>query len=200
MTTPKTLLEMAGAPTVPGPLGESALVLIDCQLEYVSGSLPLVGVSAALEEGARVLELARDEGLPVFHVVHHGKPGGGVFDPGGPFAAIVPEVTPAPGEPVIVKHRPNAFAGTDLGELLVKSGRRELIMIGFMTHLCVSTSARAASERDYRCTIVADAVATRDLPDGRGGVLAAADLHRAELIGLADRFANVVGTADALRN
>ena len=200
MAEPKTLLQLAGASTNPGPLSESALILIDCQLEYVTGALPLHRVSEALAEAGRVLALARDQGLPVYHLVHHAKPGGGLFDPEGPFAAIAPEVAPLDGEPVIVKSRPNAFAGTELGELIVKSGRRELIMVGFMTHLCVSTTARAGSERDYRCTVVADAVSTRDLPDGKGGVLKAEDLHRAELIGLADRFANVVSNADALRN
>jgi nicotinamidase-related amidase len=200
MSEPKTLLQLAGASTSPGPLNESALVLIDCQLEYVTGALPLHRVSEALAEAGRVLALARDGGLPVFHVVHHAQPGGGLFDPEGPFAAIAPEVAPLDGEPIIVKNKPNAFADTDLGELIVKSGRRELIMVGFMTHLCVSTTARAGSERDYRCTVVADAVSTRDLPDGKGGIIRAEDLHRAELIGLADRFANVVNNADALRN
>ena len=199
MPVPQTLLQLAGAPTRPGPLNESALILVDCQLEYVTGALPLHRVSEALAEAGRVLALARDEGLPVFHVVHHAKPGDGLFDPEGPYAAIAPEVAPVDGEPIIVKNRPNAFAGTELGDLVVKSRRRELIMVGFMTHLCVSTTARAGSERDYRCTVVADAVSTRDLPDGGGGLLKAEDLHRAELIGLADRFANVVSTADALR-
>ena len=56
-------------------------------MEYVSGALALPGVDAALEEAARMLALARAEGVPVVHIVHHGRPGGGLFDPEGEFAA-----------------------------------------------------------------------------------------------------------------
>ena len=199
MTMPKTLLEMAGAPAGPPPLDRSALVLIDCQMEYVTGALALPGVGAALEEAARVLALARAEGVPVVHVVHHGRSGGGLFDPEGEFAAIARQVAPMPGEPVIIKTMPNAFAGTGLDEQLKEFDRSDLIMVGFMTHMCISSSARAASELGYRATVVADAAATRDLPDGRGGVVKAEDLHRSELAALADRFAVVIAAAEDLK-
>lgn len=200
MSTPKTLRQMVGLPTTPGPLEESALVLIDCQLEYVTGALPLPGVGAALKEAGRVLELARGRGVPVFHVVHHGRPGGGAFDPQGPLAGIAPEVAPRDGEPVIVKSMPNAFTGTELDEMLRKAARKELIVVGFMTHLCVASTVRAACELGYRCTVVAGAAATRDLPDGRGGVVTAAELHRAELAALSDRFSAVVESAESLED
>ncbi|MDP6573520.1 MAG: isochorismatase family protein [Rhodospirillales bacterium] len=199
MTMPKTLLEMAGAPSAPPPLDRSALVLIDCQMEYVTGALALPGVDAALDEAARLLELARAERVPVVHVVHHGRPGGGLFDPEGEFAAIAGQVAPAPGEPVITKALPNAFAGTGLDDQLKEFERTELILAGFMTHMCVSSSARASSELGYRATVVAAAAATRDLPDGRGGVIKADDLHRAELAALSDRFAVIIGTTDELK-
>ncbi len=59
-------------------------------------------------------------------------------------------------------------------------------------------SAARAQPIPYRCTVVADACATRDLPDGRGGVLSAEIVHRANLAALADRCARVVGTADEI--
>jgi nicotinamidase-related amidase len=63
--------------------------------------------------------------------------------------------------------------------------------------MCVSSTVRAALDLGYGCTVVAKACATRDLPDGHGGVVAAAELHRAELVALGDRFAVVVdGAAD----
>lgn len=199
MARPRTLLEMAGAPTSPPPLDRAVLVLIDCQMEYVSGALRLPGIVPALEEGARVLALARAEGLPVVHVIHHGRAGGGLFDPEGPFAAIAREVAPTCGESVITKTMPNAFAGTRLDDQLREFGRSELVFVGFMTHLCVSSSVRAAGELGYRSTVVAKAVATRDLPDGHDGVIKAADLQRSELAALADRFATVVDAAAALK-
>ncbi len=67
-----------------------------------------------------------------------------------------------------------------------------------MTHMCVSSTVRAALDFGYRCTVVAGACATRDLPDGAGGVVPAPVLHRAELAALSDRFATVVADSAAL--
>jgi nicotinamidase-related amidase len=124
------------------------------------------------------------------HVVHHGS--GKLFNPTGPFAAIAEPLILKPGEAVIEKHLPNAFANTRLQEVLEKTGRKHLIVIGFMTHMCVSSTVRAALDRGYATTIVASATATRDLQDGQGGTLPAAVIQKASLAALADRFAVVV--------
>ena len=50
-----------------------------------------------------------------------------------------------------------------------------------MTHNCVSSTARSALDSGYRVTIVANATATRDLPDGKGGIIGAATLQAATL-------------------
>jgi nicotinamidase-related amidase len=199
VSEPKTLLSMAGAPLEPSKLSDAALVLIDCQNEYVSGVLALPAVAPALAESAKVLARARDAGSPVIHVVHHGRPGGGVFDPEGPSSGIAPEVAAVEGEAQVAKALPNAFAGTNLDDILKETGRKELILIGFMTHMCISATARVATDLGYRVTIVADATATRDLPGpGGDGVVAAEDLKRAELAALADRFAIIAKTASEL--
>ncbi|WP_454019582.1 cysteine hydrolase family protein [Azospirillum sp. Marseille-Q6669] len=190
--TPKTLLALAGAPATPSPLDSAALVLIDAQREYTEGALPLVGVEAAVAEAARLLERARKAGTPVFHIVHHGKPGGALFNPEGPLSGIVAPLIPLDGETVVVKHLPNAFAGTELDALIRATGRKELIVAGFQTHMCVSSTVRAALDLGWRTTVVDAASATRDLPDGAGVVIPAEALHRANLAALADRFAVVV--------
>jgi nicotinamidase-related amidase len=74
----------------------------------------------------------------------------------------------------------------------------QLIVVGFMTHMCVSTTVRSALDHGYRCTVVAAACGTRDLPDGRGGVIPAEVVHRANLAALADRFAKVVETVEGI--
>ena len=197
MSQPKTLLQMAGVAAVPSRLEDAALILIDCQREYVDGKLPLPGVRPALEEAGRVLALARKKGTPIIHVAHHAAAGGGAFDPEGPGSEIADPVRPQGREATVIKGKPNAFAGTDLDARLKALGKKELIVVGFMTHMCVSSTVRAALDLGYRCTVVANAVATRDLPDGRGGVVAAETLHRVELAGLADRFATVVDDVSA---
>lgn len=195
---PKTLLQHAGAPLHPSALERSALLLIDYQCEYVDGGLPLPNASHALAHAKDLLALARQEGLPVFHIVHHGRPGGALFDPHGPHAAIAPEVSPVDGEAMIIKGLPNAFAKTPLLDLVAATGRSDLIISGFMTHMCLSSTVRAALDHGYRCTVVARASATRDLPDGAGGLVPADDVHRCALAELADRFAVVVPDAAML--
>jgi nicotinamidase-related amidase len=57
--------------------------------------------------------------------------------------------------------------------------------------MCVSATARSALDHGYACTILAPACATRDLPDGQGGAIEAAEIHRVELAALSDRFAMI---------
>ncbi len=191
MSRPKTLLEMAGAPLTPSALSNAAVVLIDCQMEYVDGALALPGARPALTEAKRLVERARKAGAPVIHVVHQGRPGG-LFDLDAPRGKEAPEIAAIAGEAVVKKPLPNAFAKTELDQVLKKTGRKELIVAGFMTHMCVSSTVRAALDLGYRTTVVAGAAATRDLPAPDGGVVDAATLHRAALVELADRFAIVV--------
>jgi nicotinamidase-related amidase len=196
MTEPTTFRRLVGLPTEPAALAQSVLVLIDCQREYVDGAVPVPGLAAALDRAQRLLERARERSVPVFHVAHRGAPGSPVFDPNGPFCDIMPAVAPRDGEAVVHKQTPNAFVGTDLGNLLSATARSQAIFTGFMTHNCVDASVRGAFDLGYACAVAADAVATRDLPDGRGGIIPADVLHRAALAGLADRVAIVVENVD----
>jgi nicotinamidase-related amidase len=198
----KTLLELAGTPSHPSPLDASVLVIVDAQLEYVTGKLPLAGIEAAIGEAANLLALARRNAVPVIHVVQHSLPGRPLFDPATPFVEIVPALTPLEGEKIITKRLPNAFAGTRLHQALQEigeaTGRNELILAGFMTHMCISATARAALDLGIRATVVAAATATRDVPDPLGGIIPAGTVHRTALAELADRFAIVVPDAAAL--
>ncbi|NUA32164.1 cysteine hydrolase family protein [Cupriavidus basilensis] len=194
MTTPFTLLDLAGASRLPSAWEAATLVLIDHQCEYVDGKLPLVGMPAAIAACGELLALARRHGSPVVHVVHHGRAGsGGAFDPEGPYAGIIQGLEPLGGEHTVVKGLPNSFAGTTLAAMLDKLGRKELIVAGFQTHMCISATVRSALDHGYRSTVVASACATRDLPDPLGGApLSAAEIHRNSLAALHDRFATVV--------
>jgi len=191
--SPRTLFEMAGAKQGPVRLSDSVLVIIDAQREYVDGALPLVGVDAAVADISRLLTRARKSGTPVVHVMHRG--GLGLFDPEGKLFGIVPSLQPLANETVIEKTRVSAFAGTGLEEAIKRTGRKQLIIVGFMTHNCVSSTARAARDLGYEVAVVAAATATRDLPDGKGGVLPAAELQATSLAALADRNARLVKQA-----
>lgn len=192
---PKTLRDVSGLGTQAAALRGSALVMIDCQNTYREGVMQLAGVEAALAEARRMLERARAAGVPVFHV-RHDAGAGSPYDLSQRIGQISDEVAPRDGEPVITKHYPNSFVQTDLEDRLRASGATDVILAGFMTHMCVNSTARGAFNLGFRPTVVAAATATRDLPDADGGVVSASALQVASLAGLRDLFAVVVQTSD----
>jgi nicotinamidase-related amidase len=195
MSTPKTLLQMAGADLAPPRLAEAVLLVIDAQGEYRTGKLPLEGIEPSLDVLAGLLERARAAGAAVIHVAHKGR-AGGLFDRDAEGGAILAPAAPAAGEVVVEKPLPNAFAGTDLAARLAALGRKNLVVAGYQTHMCVSSTARAALDLGYRVTIPHDACATRALPDPvSDAAISGAEIHRHALAELADRFALVVPAA-----
>lgn len=190
MTNP-TLRALAELPLEPSRLADSTLVLIDCQNTYTQGVMELDGVAAALDEAAALLDRARTAGIPVIHVQHSDGPGS-LYDIEGESGAIVAQVAPREGEPVVVKQYPNSFVQTDLEERLKAVGASNLVLAGFMTHMCVNSTARGAFNLGYAPTVVAAATATRSLPGVDGETVPAAALQSASLAALADLFAVVV--------
>ena len=186
-----TLLDHAGIRPQPAALAEAVLVLIDMQREYSDGRLALPGVGPAVAAAAELLARALRLGTPVIHVLQQGRPGG-LFDAAGPTVAPIAGLESAAGEGVVKKTLPNAFAGTDLAERIAATGRGKLVVVGFMTHMCVDATTRSALDHGLATTVVAAACASRDLPDPLGGARPAAEVHRAALTALADRFATVV--------
>ncbi len=191
-----TMLQMAGAAPTPATMADGVLVIIDAQREYTDGLLPLTGVGAAVEALAVLLEKARKSKAPIVHVRHKGSATGKAFNPTLSGFEIVQPLAPRDGEFVVDKGLPNAFAGTELASHLKASGRKNLIVGGFMTHMCVSATVRSATDHGFMSTVAADTVATRDLPDATGGATVAADaINRITLAALSDRFAWIVPRA-----
>jgi nicotinamidase-related amidase len=196
MTPPKTLRDHAGIVWPPARFDDAILLLIDAQREYTEGKLRLHGIDSAVAAIGALLEQARRAGTPIVHVAQNGKPGSALFDPEGPMSGFIADVAPGTGETTIIKSLPNAFAKTELDATLKATGRNNLIVAGFMTHMCVSATTRAATDLGYRSTVVAGATATRALPDGNGGVIDATTVHRVALAELGDRFATIVPRFD----
>jgi nicotinamidase-related amidase len=189
-----TLRALADLPLQPVGLAESTLVLIDCQNTYTRGVMELEGVQAALDETEALLDRARSAGIPIIHIQHDDGPGS-LYDIEGDSGAIVPRVAPRNGEPVVVKNYPNAFVQTDFDDLLKTSNASNLVLAGFMTHMCVNSTARGAFNLGYAPTVVAAATATRALP-GLGDTSVPAEMMQtASLAAIADLFGVVVPSA-----
>jgi nicotinamidase-related amidase len=194
-----TMLQMSGMTPTPATMANGVLLIIDAQREYTDGLLPLSGVSQAVDALAGLLDKARKAGAPVVHVRHKGSPTGKAFNPTLSGFEIVKQLTPRDGEIIVDKGLPNAFANTDLAKHLSGIGRKNLIVGGFMTHMCISATVRSATDHGYMSTVAADTVATRDLPDATGGATITADaINQITLAALSDRFAWVVPKAAAV--
>ncbi len=190
-----TLRSLLALPDMPASLAKSALVLIDCQNTYREGIMQLEGVEPALEQCAKLLQRARDAGAPVIHIQHDAGPGT-PYDVRAPIGAIADIVAPAAGETIIVKAYPSSFEQTGLNSELKKRGVTDLVIAGFMTHVCVNSTARAAFNHGYRATVVGNATATRALTNPVGGTVSAEAMHNGALTALSDIFAIVVPSED----
>lgn len=196
MAKAATLLDMMGAPAQPAKLADSAIIIVDAQREYLDGSLPLVGIDDALVEIQKLLAKGRAKGVPIFHITHQTMPGAPVFDPNGAMSQIIDAVKPEGNEAVVQKNLPSSFVNTELDKLLQATGRKELILAGFMTHMCISATARSAMDLGYKATVIANACATRDLPAVDGTTLSAETVHKSNLAALADLIACVAKSSD----
>ncbi|MEV6111749.1 cysteine hydrolase family protein [Streptomyces sp. NPDC052109] len=191
-----TLRDLNGFDQTPASLAGSTLILIDYQNTYTRGVMELAGWQAALDAGAELLARARSAGAPVVHVVNDGGVGT-PYDIREEIGRIHPRVAPAEGEAVVVKQVPNAFHDTDLATHVDATGHKDLIIAGFMTHMCVAFTAQGAFLRGNRPTVVADACATRPLRTAVAEV-AAEQLHHGALATIADLYGVVVPSAASL--
>jgi nicotinamidase-related amidase len=194
---PATLFALSGRVPSPADLTDATLVMIDYQNEYLAGPLALEGADEAIQHALKLLAAARECGARIIHVAHRGAPGG-FFDRSNRRGDFIETLGPHSGETVVEKTLPNAFSGTDLSALVGPPGAA-IVVAGFMTHNCVSSTIRAALDLSLAVTLAADACATRNLPAPDGGIVPAVELHRAELAALSDRHACVVNVVELIR-
>ncbi|WP_344204515.1 isochorismatase family protein, partial [Aeromicrobium alkaliterrae] len=110
---------------------------------------------------------------------------------------IHPKVAPIEGERVVTKTAPNAYVGTELGELVDAAGHDDVVIAGFMTNMCVQFTTEGSFLNGKKPTVVADASATRPLETVVSAV-SAKQLHDSALATIADLYGVVVKTADDL--
>ncbi|MER5949068.1 isochorismatase family protein [Streptomyces sp. NPDC001904] len=185
-----TLRELNGFDQTPATLADSTLILIDFQNTYTRGVMELDGWEKSLDAAAQLLARAREAGTKVVHVINDGGEGT-PYDIRAEIGQIHPRVAPVEGEAVVVKQAPNAFVGTDLDTHL-KEGQ-DVVIAGWMTHMCVAFTAQGAFLNGNRPTVVAEATATRSLPVA-GTDLDACQVHYSALATIADLYGVVVPT------
>jgi nicotinamidase-related amidase len=172
---------------------KEALLLIDIQNDYFpGGKMELVGMEEATKKAVELLKTFRTASKPVFFIRHLSTRSDAVFFiPGTQGADIHSSVSPLSNETVIDKHLPNSFFQTDLLSVLKESEVTDLVICGAMSHMCIDTTVRAAKERGFKCILITDACATRNLKFG-DEILPAHTVHATFMAALDGMFANVV--------
>ncbi|MFD7447153.1 isochorismatase family protein [Streptomyces sp. NPDC059909] len=190
-----TLRELNGFDQTPASLAGATLILVDYQNTYTRGVMELEGWQAALDAAAALMARARKAGAKVVHVINDGGEGT-PYDIRAEIGQIHPSAAPVEGEQVVVKTTPNAFHETNLGELVDGAGYN-VVIAGFMTHMCVQYTASGAFLRGNRPTVVANASATRSLR-AAGVEVPAVQVHDAALATIEDLYGVVVPSAASL--
>ena len=178
-----------------------AVLAVDIALAYLDPASPLyAGVDQAVASAARVVDAARAAGVPVLHTQVRFAPGGAdgglfwrkipalrVFEQGSPLALPPPELAPLPGEVVVTKQYASGFFGTSLASTLRATGIDTVVLVGLTTSGCVRATALDAMQHGFIPVVVRDAVGDRDPRP-----------HRANLLDLQAKYADVVGEAEAV--
>ncbi|MFC7258530.1 isochorismatase family protein [Streptomyces lutosisoli] len=191
-----TLRELNGFDQTPASLASATLILIDYQNTYTQGVMELDGWQDALDAGAALLARAREAGARIIHVINDGGEGT-PYDIRAETGRIHPKAAPVEGEAVVVKQVPNAFLDTDLADRVDAAGNKDVVIAGFMTHMCVAFTAQGAFLRGNRPTVVADACATRPLRTAVAEV-SAEQVHHSALATIEDLYGVVVPSAASL--
>lgn len=178
---------------------DTALILIDIQNDYFEGGAnSLVGSTDASLNAQMILTRYRNKNLPIIHIKHLStRPGSTFFIPNTKGAEIHQNVTPIPGEKVVIKNYPNSFRDTELLDYLRANSITDLTICGMMTHVCVDSTVRAAKDFGFNCTVISDACATKNL-EIQGRKVGANDVHNAFIAALSYFYATVKTTNEYL--
>lgn len=174
-----------------------ALIVIDVQNDYFEGgAFPLHQPEKAL---ANILLLVKNfaaKNCPIYFIQHISKSKDAAFflpDTNGVqlHASLKPFLLADQSE-TIEKAFPNSFKQTYLEDKLEEQKIDSLIICGMMTHMCVDSTTRQASDSGYSVTLISDACATRSLSFGEA-VVSAIDVQNAFLSALSS-FSKVEST------
>lgn len=72
---------------------------------------------------------------------------------------ILDALTPEPGDHIVSKHRDSGFFETKLNDVLRGLGANYLLVTGCTTSVCVESTVRDATFRDYSCIVLEDCTA-----------------------------------------
>ena len=166
-----------------------ALVVVDAQNEFSAAGLrPVPNHAEALLSIRSIVDQARRARWPIAWIRHFNKPHESrAFVPGSWGSELSPGLGPQDGfvqEQIFEKNVYGAFSDTGLEAWLRARGVEAIVLVGFYTHMCLSTSAREALIRGFEVTIDPSATGARELEHPALGRQSAEEVRRSALLQL----------------
>lgn len=194
----KTLLQLAGASKKILDLKNANVLLVDMQNQYFSSDLNLgKNGKNAVSNAKKFIDFARKNQVGIFHVVHIGGEKANLFNPNNNDVKIIDELTPHHDEEIIEKSLPNSFHKTNLFDLLQLTGKKQLIIMGFASHMCITATTIASFELGFDNFILSDCCATRDLPFF-DQIINSEVMHKSSMALLGDRYATLTNSTEII--
>lgn len=142
----------------------------------------------------KLLEEFRNSYLPIFHVRHSSTHPDSPLHISNEGFNFKPEVFPEEGEFIITKNVNSAFIGTGLKAKLKNLQVQKVVIAGFVTEHCISTTARMAANLGFNTFVVSDATATFAKKGVDGEQYSAETIHAVSLACLHGEFAEILST------
>ncbi|PRY03127.1 nicotinamidase-related amidase [Pontibacter ummariensis] len=179
---------------------ETALLLVDVQEAFKDEAYWGGNRNNPQAEQNITLLLAdwRSKGWPVIHVKHNSKNPSSLLHATNPGNQIMDFARPHSGEPLFEKQVNSGFIGTGLQAYLDEQEIKSLLIVGFISDHCVSTTARMAGNLGYEVFVASDATATFDRIGPEGEHYKSEEIHRISLASLHEEFATIVRTENML--
>jgi nicotinamidase-related amidase len=173
-----------------------ALIVVDAQNEFSSnGKRPVPNFYSALDVINERVRQARSAPRPIAWVRHFNRPDESpAFVPGSWGAEFPAGLGPLEGnslEKEFHKDVYGAFTGSAIGEWLKEQDVDEVLIMGFYTHGCVSTTTREAIMRDLKVMLDPNATGTCDLQHELLGRMTADEVRRSALLQLVNMGARL---------
>lgn len=179
---------------------KQALLIIDVQNDYFpQGKMALHQPQMALENILRLREQFHQQQLPIFYIQHINiRKNATFFLPDSYGSELHPHLLSVSKQKewIIRKNFPNSFLQTSLLAQLQKQNVEQLVICGMMTHLCIDSTTRQATELGFQPILIADACATRNLELNSQNIPATAVQH--SFIAALSFFAHIQSTSEFL--
>jgi nicotinamidase-related amidase len=138
------------------------LVLLDLQQEYIASPrlFAIPDAEAALENCRRVLQHARQFGLPVAFLRMVGR--SPFFNPALPYSKWIRGFEPVSSDMIFERSKPSCYASSEFANAMTGGGGH-FVLAGFSGEAACLATAMEAFHRDHHVTFLADASASHGL-------------------------------------